>query len=189
VSTAQRRLILINGQPGSGKTTLKRRLVTDLDLPALSEDDIKEHLFDTLGVDDKKWPGLLGKASSAMLALFAQKFLEDDRAVIAESAFMHQFAQDEWAQVQKTTRTEVLELYCQMSPEIRRQRFDDRIANGDRHTGHIDGTNSFSDAELAEKYAPLNIGKVLYVDTTKFDEEQYAELLTHIRTFIERGNS
>ena len=42
-------LIIINGAPCTGKTTLGRKLAKQLCLPFLSKDGIKEVLFDTLG--------------------------------------------------------------------------------------------------------------------------------------------
>jgi predicted kinase len=52
-------LIVITGLPGTGKTTLGRKLAEELALPFISKDDIKELLFDGLGWEDraklKKW--------------------------------------------------------------------------------------------------------------------------------------
>ena len=45
-------LIIINGAPCTGKTTLGRKLAKQLRLPFLSKDGIKEVLFDTLGWED-----------------------------------------------------------------------------------------------------------------------------------------
>lgn len=46
-------VILVNGLPATGKTTLARRIATDLRLPLLAKDAIKETLFDTLGWSDR----------------------------------------------------------------------------------------------------------------------------------------
>ena len=48
------RLLIVNGLPGSGKTTLSRELAPRLGLPLISKDDIKELLFDQLGWSDRE---------------------------------------------------------------------------------------------------------------------------------------
>ncbi len=60
-------LVIINGAPGAGKTTLGRRLAKDLELPFLSKDDIKECLFGALGWSDRAWSMKLGRASVELL--------------------------------------------------------------------------------------------------------------------------
>ena len=42
-------IVLVNGPPGAGKSTLALRLADELMLPLLMRDQIKEVLFDTLG--------------------------------------------------------------------------------------------------------------------------------------------
>lgn len=41
--------VLVGGWPGSGKTTLSRALASDLGIPHLSKDVVKEALMDVLG--------------------------------------------------------------------------------------------------------------------------------------------
>lgn len=47
-------LIIITGLPGTGKTTLGRKLAEEFRLPFISKDDIKEFLFDNLGWKDRE---------------------------------------------------------------------------------------------------------------------------------------
>jgi len=48
-------LIIISGPPGTGKTTLGKRMANELHLPFVNKDSIKELLFDHLGWHDRAW--------------------------------------------------------------------------------------------------------------------------------------
>ena len=60
-------LIIVNGPPGSGKTTLGTRIAETFDLPFINKDGIKELLFDTLGWSDREWSKRLGAATYTIL--------------------------------------------------------------------------------------------------------------------------
>ena len=47
-----RRIVLVSGAPGSGKTTLAHPLAEQLGLPLFAKDTIKEALHDNLGRDE-----------------------------------------------------------------------------------------------------------------------------------------
>ncbi len=64
-------LIIINGPPGAGKTTLARRLATDLRLPVIHRVSIAETLFDGLDCQAHGRPALIGPASFKLMHYFA----------------------------------------------------------------------------------------------------------------------
>ena len=47
--------MVVSGLPGSGKTTIGRRLAAALSLPLIDKDDILDRLFETKGVGDSTW--------------------------------------------------------------------------------------------------------------------------------------
>lgn len=58
-----RRFVVVSGLPGSGKTTLARRLGTALDLPVIDKDEILERLFEARGARDPETRRALSRES------------------------------------------------------------------------------------------------------------------------------
>src|SRR3954470_11229689 len=82
-------LVGITGAPGSGKSTVARALASELALPLLAKDDVKEPLFDTLGVGDREWSRKLGAAAYEILFAVAHRVLGSGASCILESNFSH----------------------------------------------------------------------------------------------------
>ena len=190
-------LIVINGIPGSGKTTVARRLSKDLPLPHICKDDIKERLYDVMGVGDLQWSQDLGAATAEMLLALIDKLLERRRSFIVESAFFKEFTADRLATIiKKRHPVTVLEIYCATDPEVRKQRYIARNESGARHPGHVDHNHyktQSDDAEVAVRYAPLEISTCLIYDTTSPDEQAYQHIVKtvrqHMRTQSEKESS
>ncbi len=180
-------LILVHGVPGTGKTTLSKRLSKDLELPCLNKDDIKELLFDNMGVGDVAWSQDLGAGVAEMLFAFVDRWINRGRSLIAESAYYYEFAAPWFAEFVKKSNVAVLEVYCKADPDVRRRRFVERNESGQRHPGHIDhkrNCNPETDEQLMVKYAPLRISDIIEVNTTSFDRVDYPKIVSQIRAFI-----
>ncbi len=80
-------VIVVNGLPATGKTTLARRLADDFRLPLLAKDAIKETLFETLGWGDRAWSRRLGTATMALLYLLLEEHLRAGQPCIVECNF------------------------------------------------------------------------------------------------------
>ena len=177
-------VIIVNGQPGVGKTTLARRLARDVPIIWLGKDTIKEFLFDNLEVGGRDWSRLLGKVSVRMLFDFLDEMLASGQSIMIENAFWKDFSFEVEAIVKRYDAA-VLELYCFTDEDTRSKRFFNRIETGERHKGHADDPGVVkASEEMMARYAPLEIGKLLKVDTTELDDNSYSSLVTDVKKFL-----
>jgi predicted kinase len=180
-------LVLVSGLPGTGKTTLGRRIAQDLSLPLVSKDGIKEVLFDQLGWSDRAWSRQVGRASSELLYYFAEAQLRVGRSLVLESNFDPTFATPRLLALQTQYPFRPCQVYCRAVDDVRLQRFQQRVEAGERHPGHVDHLNY---AELITGVtlggaAPLAIGgQLIEVDTTDFQMIDYGSIIIALHTAI-----
>jgi predicted kinase len=138
--TSSPRLLLINGLPASGKTTLSRALAPELGLPLFGKDDLKDLLFDQLGWSDRERSKQIGGAAWELLWLIADRTLRAGGSLAIESNFVTERAAERLAQWHVALAIHVVELHCTADRDVLVQRFRDRALGSDRHPGH-DETN------------------------------------------------
>src|SRR3954464_3018370 len=80
-------VIIVTRPPGSGKTTLGRRVAEEFRLPFIHKDGIKELLFDTLGWSDREWSKRLGAASYELLFHILEAQLKAGASFVVEANF------------------------------------------------------------------------------------------------------
>ena len=180
-------LILIQGAPASGKTTLRKRLDADLRIPSLSKDDIKELMFSKFTQSDKEFSRIQGKASIAMLLSFARSLLESNQSVMIECAFYADIARPEVRELLTETHAECLEIFCHVDEDVRKKRFSERAQDGTRHPGHLD--IKVADSINANVYDKLSVGKVIDLNTTSgIDQNEYDNIVDVARRYLtEKG--
>ena len=183
-------LIVINGRPASGKSTLAKRLADDLKVPNFSKDEVKEVIFDALGFSDREWSTKCNTPSYALINLIAKKILKAGGSVIIESNFSPKFDSKKINDIVEETGSQTIQVVCSADKEILFERFKARALSGERHPGH----NDAKDLDLAREkhftgeFIPLDFpGECIVYDTTKFNEESYQELLKKLAFLVENG--
>ncbi|MEM9159268.1 MAG: AAA family ATPase [Verrucomicrobiota bacterium] len=150
-------LIIVTGRPGSGKTTLSRRIAPIIHCPLIIRDDLKEGIVNTTG--DKGEPA--GPLTLEVYNLFfdtIESLIRHSVSLVAEAAFQHK----NWA------------------PELAMQRVQDRRQKDPRwdefHNPPLDQT-----LQKPNHYEPPNLGvPILRVDTS----ESYQPPIEAIQEFV-----
>jgi predicted kinase len=153
-----RRLLIVNGPPGSGKTTLATALSRELVLPLLSKDAVKETLLDTLGFADRAESRRIGAASGEVLWTLVR---DCPTPAIVESWLAPSTRDIVRAGLARARIDDVVEVWCACSPEETRRRYADRT----RHPGHFDAALLPDLDDVLAGAEPLGLGEVVRVAT------------------------
>ena len=150
--------VVVNGPPGSGKTTLAERLAPLLGLPLISKDVIKEALMGVWNVEDVQTSRRLGRAAMAVMFSVAE---DASAGAVLDANFRRSLAHDE------LTRSPglVIEVFCRCPRETCLTRYRARAAG--RAAGHLDSERSDAEIWDAETVDPVAGGwPVIEVETS-----------------------
>ena len=161
----ERPFIVVSGLPGSGKSSLAKRLSALLNLPVIDKDDILERLFDSKGVGDSAQRRLVSRESDSILR---------DEATASRGAILVSFWHVPGMPADSGTPTDwllrlshhVVNIHCACSPEVAAARFCQRK----RHPGHLDSERSATQVlesiRLLAHLEPPDIWRRVEVDTS-----------------------
>ena len=181
-------LAVIQGGSATGKSTLAKKLSSDMNYFALTKDNFKEMMYDVLGTPTSREESeLYGLAATKALYAAAETLLESKKNVIIESAFNKEFALEDIRRIVGHRSIHLIQIYVSATPATRLRRYEDRIRSGERHAGHPDGIGVYTIEHFSSdevKYGKLDINDTVEVNTEKFDDADYQNLLKSIRVMI-----
>lgn len=181
-------LIVVNGPPAAGKTTLAEHLEHALRLPHFSKDRFKERLYEL--EESERWHGLLsdrafsarlGAASIAMMFEAAESVLAAGGSVIVEANLSPDLAGPVVAAIEERTGCRLLQVFVSAETTTLLERYAERQRSEERHFGHL--LPGFDAGTLADQlpWPPLAIDDTIEVDTTDLGRLDYAPLLRQVR--------
>ena len=174
--------VVISGLPGSGKTTLGRRLAPILNLPLIDKDDILNRLFESKGVGNAAWRRTLSRESDVIL---------QHEATSSSGAILVSFWRLPGMPSDSGTPTDwldapshqVVNVNCGCELEVAVSRFLQRR----RHPGHLDSESSSVEVSaslrMLTQLQPLDIGPRIDVDTSQ--EPNLPDVVRAIRRALE----
>lgn len=158
------RLIMVNGVPASGKSTIGAAISAARNWPLLALDTIKNPFLAEIGTVDRPFNRVLGRATYR--AIFD---------VISASPAASTFVVDAWfgfqprdlllELLQKGGITEIVEIWCSAPPKLIASRYRERA--GERLPGHPGADYADELEVLAGRAEPMALGPVLAVDTSQ----------------------
>ena len=156
-----KRVVLVNGVPASGKSTLARALAAKTGWPVLALDTVKEALFANLGGGDRERNRLFGRASYQAIFAAIGDF-PDGATAIVDAWFGFQPREILVDHLRRAGIERVVEIWLRAEPKVVGARYAERA--GRRSDGHP-GFEYVPELEaLARRAGPLGGFPLIEID-------------------------
>ena len=162
--SVEKRVVLVNGVPASGKSHLAKLLSQRTGWPVLSLDGIKNPFLEHIGGVDRDFNRTLGKASYQAIWMFIREAPAGSTFII-DAWFGFQPKAVLEAYIQDAGVDRVAELWCKVPGAIAGERYASRLKN--RLPGHPGAEYVSELVALADRAKPMECGPVMAIDQTK----------------------
>lgn len=183
--TADKTVILVNGIPASGKSSVARRLSEHFSLPYLTIDGIKEPFMARLDNIDRQFNRTLGLAAYEVIWSIVEQAPHQCTYVI-DAWFGFQPKAVLRQHLRNAGVTQVLEVWNQIPGDLAAERYASRLNN--RTKGHPGAEYLPELRTLAGRATPMAIGPVLTIDQSKtidFNEVIYWLLAHYVVSHVQ----
>ncbi|RTY60302.1 glucokinase [Pantoea sp. YU22] len=168
LATQPKQVVLVNGIPASGKSTLTRALAARLSLPVLTLDSIKEPFMASFAPVDRQRNRQLGCAAyQAIWKIVGQAPPGCVYLIDAWFGFQPKSVLEEGLASAGVSRA--LELWMAISPDEAAARYQARLSN--RMPGHPGAEYLPELRRLAEQAKPMAAGPIYQLDASMPDTE------------------
>ena len=168
-------VVVVQGPPAAGKTTVARGLARSLRLPLIAKDSIKEALFDGLGTGDLAWSQRLGSPTFLIMLALVEESVAAGASVVVEANFVRG---SEFEVRLAALPASFVQVHCSAPLETLLERY----ATRQRHPGHVDAEriDALREAVESGRHDPLDLpGETILLDTSQ--EVAIGEVLSRIR--------
>lgn len=183
-----RKILLINGDLATGKTTFAKFLAKRYNLPLFFKDSIKEMLGETVGFSDRAENRRLSVAAGKILNLIFAELARRGEGLILESNFRGEELEELYS-LAEANGYQVMCLVLRAELDILHARFLERMKNENRHPVHFSRMlEDFSDFEryITELRAEKIPGDFILVDANDFAYQRDEKLLSIIDSFFDK---
>lgn len=155
-------LVVVQGPPAAGKTTVAREIAQRLRLPLLMKDTVKEALLDGLGTGELEWSQRLGAATYEVLAALVEESVAAGASVVLEGNFVRGSDLERRLAV---LPARFVQIHCSAPLGLLLERYGSR----ERHRGHVDSERieGLREAVGSHRHDPLDLpGETIRIDTS-----------------------
>lgn len=174
------RLIIITGAPASGKSSIAEQVGKDLDIQVISKDGFKIQLFESYGFTSHAEKKQLSIRGEAMMYNAIVESITNGTDLIVDNNFKNY---KEIRRILNDAKKEVVIkcVYCVADYSILAQRYNDRIANGNRHLA-LYTLNQYPLVSGISEFHPVITKDDVYRIEQEIQESTFGEDILQINT-------
>jgi adenylate kinase family enzyme len=180
--------VIVTGKPGSGKTTLSKKLGERLWMPVISRDELKEGYVNTYGVKHDLLPTETNRIVTGFFFEIVSRYLENKISIIIEAAFQHKIWESRMAEIAEIGNPFII--VCSIEDETAAKRHLQRgldnqgreFYHGDRRVSIYRATGAISPA------APYEAPKFDLPTVQVSTDGEYSPTIDEITGWIHQNN-